>query len=248
MIHIIPIQDLPIIKEGDDLKSIIWEKLQNLPLKSKDVIVIAHTIVSKAEGRIWNIDQIIPSQFAINWCQQNGKDPRIVELVLREAKSIVRMNQNVIITETHSGWICANSGIDQSNVPLNHAIAHPKNPDETARKLRIFFEEKSGKTPLAVIISDSFGRALRRGIINVAIGCSGLDPLLDLRGKARDLHGRTLKSTIIAVADELAAAAGLVMGQANEKIPVVVIRGYDFVPNERDAKVLIRSREEALFW
>ncbi len=248
MISLIPIRNLPVIQPKDDLKQILWEKLKKLPLKEKDVIIIAHTIVSKAEGRIWNLNQITPSEFAINWAKLNGKDPRIVELVLKEAKSIVRMNERVIITETHQGWICANSGIDQSNVPLNHAIAHPIDPDNTARELQQFFEKKSNVKPLAVIISDSFGRALRRGIINVAIGCSGLEPLLDLRGKARDIHGRILKSTIVAVADELAAAAGLLMGQANEGIPVVVIRGYDFVPSNRSAKVLIRPRNEALFW
>ncbi len=248
MISLIPIKDLPIIRPNDDLKQIIWKKLKNLPLKEKDIIVIAHTIISKAEGRMWNLEDITPSEFAINWSKSNGKDPRIVELVLREAKSIVRMNEKVLITETHQGWICANSGIDQSNVPLGHAIAHPINPDLTARRLRTFFEDKSGMKPLAVIISDSFGRALRRGITNVAIGCSGLEPLLDLRGKAVDIHGRILKSTIIAVADELAAAAGLIMGQADEKIPVVIIRGYDFVPGETSATNLIRPREEALFW
>lgn len=246
MIQIIPVPGLPEIQPGDDIASLITKCLrdQACTIIHGDIFVIAQKIVSKAEGRIADLREVIPSRRATEWAMDWNKDPRIIELVLRESKSILRMERGIIISETQHGFVCANAGVDASNTAENAAVLLPQNPDESARALRLKLQE-SFAVPLGIIISDTFGRAWREGLVNVALGVSGLPALIDYRGQ-RDGDGKLLNATVIACADELAAAAELVMGKA-EKIPVVIIRGFrpDAPPgNGRD---LIRPAERDLF-
>ena len=208
-----------------------------------DVFVIAQKIVSKAEGRIILLDSIVPSEGAANWAQEWNKDPCVIELVLREAKRIIRMERGVIIAETQHGFVCANAGIDLSNADEGTAILLPEDPDASARALQTRLGESLG-ADIGVIISDTFGRPWREGLVNVALGVAGVGSLIDYRG-ARDANGKLLQATIIAMADELASAAELVMGKA-DRVPVAIIRGIAMGPsgNGRD---LIRPEETDLF-
>jgi len=248
-IKIIPIQKLPLIKKGDNLAKMISgaAEKQGIPLLDNDVIVITHVAVSKAEGAIVNLDTVKPSKFAEKIAKQTDKDPAIVEVVLNEAKSIVRMGNNSLITETKHGFFCANSGVDRSNVPGERNVALlPKNPDRSAARIRRKIKTLTGKK-VAVIISDTHGRPLRDGEINVAVGVSGLNPIRDRRGE-KDLYGYVLRIKRTAVADELSSAAELVIGQANEAIPVAIIRGYAYPKSETArATDLIRPKEKELF-
>lgn len=248
-IKIIPVEKLPLIKKGDDLARLISKaaEKQGTPLQDNDVIVITHVAVSKAEGAIVNLDTVKPSKFAEIIAKQTDKDPAIVEVVLNEAKSIVRMGDNSLITETKHGFFCANSGVDRSNVPGERNVALlPKNPDKSAVRIRRKIKTLTGKD-VAVIISDTHGRPLRDGEINVAVGVSGLNPIRDRRGE-KDLYGYVLRIKRTAVADELSSAAELVIGQADEAIPVAIIRGYAY-PKSETAKAtdLIRPKEKELF-
>jgi len=249
MIKIIPIKGIPIIKEGDDIGELIVKasKAQGIEIKDGDIIVITHVVVSRAEGRIVNLDEVKPSKFAETIAEQYGKDPALVEVVLREAKSIIRMGRGHIITETKHGFICANAGVDKSNVPGERMVALlPENPDLSARKIRSRIMELTGKD-VAVIISDTHGRALRNGEINIAIGVAGIEPIKDRRGE-RDLFGYTLKIKRTAIADELSSAAELVIGQADEGIPAAIIRGYKYKRSEKaTSQNLIRPKEKSLF-
>ncbi len=235
------------VREGDDLAELIVSAANKAGagIREGDILVVSQVIVSKAEGRVARLQEVEPSRLAITVAERFGKDPRHVELILREARRIVRMSRGIIITETHGGHICANSGVDLSNVGAGLAALLPRDPDGSARRLREAVRRITG-VDVAVIISDTHGRPLRRGAINVAIGCSGLEPLLDLRGR-RDLHGRVLRSKIICVADELASAAELVMGQADESVPAAIIRGYRYVRGESPASVIPRSEEDDIF-
>ncbi|MEX2724594.1 MAG: coenzyme F420-0:L-glutamate ligase [Candidatus Freyarchaeota archaeon] len=247
MIHIIGLKGIPIVKEGDDIAKLIVEaaKAQGIEIKAKDIFVIAQTIVSRAEGSVVDLNTVVPSDFAIRIAERFEKDPRQIEVILREAKQIIRM-EHAIITETKHGFICANSGVDKSNMPGEHFVSLlPKDPEKSAREIRRELEKLTG-VKLAVIISDTHGRPFREGAINVALGVSGMKPVWDRRGDI-DLFGYTLKSTLVGIADELASAAELVMGEANEGIPVVIIRGFDYIEGEGSIKDLLRAREKDMF-
>ena len=240
---------MPIINEGDNLGLLIYQaaKKQGTPIQNGDILVVTHVIVSRAEGSIVDLKKVIPSTFATNVANSTGKDPRLVEVILRESKNIVRMRNGKLITETKHGLVCANSGIDQSNVPGNSFVAPlPKNSDQSAQKIRQQIQELT-EMDVAVIVSDTHGRPLRHGEINIALGTSGLEPLRDRRGET-DLFGYTIRVKKTAIADELASAAELVIGQTNEGIPVAIIRGYTYPKSEiANAKQMIRTPEEDLF-
>ena len=249
MIQIIGVKGLPVVKENDDLAKLICDAAlrQGTPIKDGDIVVVTHIIVSRAEGNVVNLDEVAPSNFAMAFAQQFNKDPALVEAVLRESKSVVRMGNGHLIVETMHGFICANAGVDKSNVPGERNVALlPKDPDRSARRLRRKIRKLTGKD-VAVIISDTHGRPLREGEINVAIGVAGINAIRDRKGE-RDLFGYTLRVKMTAIADELSSAAELVIGQANEGVPVAIIRGYPYSKSERGkATDLIRSREKDLF-
>ena len=249
IIRIIPVTGMPIIKEGDDLGLLICEAAakQGTPIEDGDIIVVTHVVVSRAEGNVVNLKDVVPSEFAKTISKEFNRDPALVEVVLRESKSIVRMGNGHIIAETKHGFICANAGVDRSNVPGEGNVALlPRDPDLSAREIRSRIKEATGKD-VAVIVSDTHGRPLRSGEINVAIGVAGIKPIRDRRGE-NDLFGYTLRVKQTAIADELSSAAELVIGQADEGIPVAIIRGYKYERCEdATARDLIRSREKDLF-
>ena len=248
-IQIIPITRLPVIDEGDDLGELICEaaEKQGTPLREGDVIVVTHVVVSRAEANIVNLDDIKPSEFAEKIAAEFDRDPALVETVLRESRSIVRMGDGHIIAETDHGFICANAGVDKSNVPgERNVVPLPEDPDLSARRIRQRIKELTGKD-VGVMVSDTHGRALRRGEINVAIGIAGMKPIRDRRGET-DLFGYTMKVKQTAIADELCSASELVIGQTNEAIPAAIIRGYPYSNSEEaSAKELIWPKEKALF-
>ena len=244
-IELLAVPGLPMVKAGDDLAALIGERLTGeLALRKGDVLVLAQKIVSKAEGRLVEIATVKPSQRAIDLAAEVQKDPRLVELILSESVRVVRSRPNVLIVEHRLGFVMANAGIDQSNVApqdgVERALLLPKDPDASAEALRA----RLGATALVII--DSFGRPWRRGTTGVAIGSAGLPAMLDLRGNP-DLFGRTLMVTISAFADELAAAASLVMGQADEAQPVVLVRGLSWKLPATNAAELVRPATEDLF-
>ena len=248
-IEIIPVENLPLIAEGDSLGELIVEAAakQGTPIKQGDIVVVTHKIVSKTEGNIVNLDTVSPSEQAREIAQKTGKDPAFVEAVLGETKEIVRVGPNSLITENRNGIICANAGIDKSNIEGEKNIALlPRNPDESAQKIRSEIKKLTSHD-VAVVISDTHGRPLRMGEINVAIGVAGIKPTRDRRGE-KDLFGYVLRVKQTAVADELASAAELVIGQADEGIPVAIIRGYTYQTMENaSARDLTRPREVDLF-
>ena len=208
------------------------------------VFVIAQKVVSKAEGRIVELEIITPSAQARDWASQYHKDARMIEVILREAKRIVRMDRGILIVETHHGFICANGGVDASNAPKGTVILLPRDPDASAQRLRVELETAL-RIPIAVIISDTFGRPWRQGLTNIALGVAGLSPFIDYRGQV-DLFGRTLHATVLAVADELAAAAELVMGKTLG-MPVALIEGFQHEAADGSGRDLIRPSDEDLF-
>ena len=248
-IEIFAIQNMPLVKEGDNVAEIIVASAlrQNMPIREKDIIVITHKIISKAEGNLVNLEKVSPSKRAIEVAQKTEKDPKFVEIVLTETKEIVRMGRNSLITETKNGTICANAGIDKSNIEGKDNIALlPKEPDKSAQAVRREIKKLTNQD-VAVIISDTHGRPLRMGEINVAIGIAGMKPTKDRRGE-KDLFGYVLRVKQTAVADEIASAAELVIGQADEGRPVAIVRGYEYAPAEKaSARELIRPREADLF-
>jgi len=248
-VEVIEVTGLPIIKEGDDLAKMVCERTEQHgnPIQNGDIIVITHVVVSRAEGNVVNLDNVIPSDFAKAFAQQFNKDPNLIEVILRESRSIVRMGDGRLITETRHGLVCANSGVDSSNVPGKRIVALlPRNPDHSAQEIRRKIRKLTGKD-VAIIISDTHGRPLRMGEINIAVGVAGINPIRDRR-EEKDLFGYTLKIKKTAIADELSSAAELVIGQADEGIPVAIIRGYSY-PKAKKAKAtdLIRPREKDLF-
>ncbi|MGB7220174.1 MAG: coenzyme F420-0:L-glutamate ligase [Vicinamibacterales bacterium] len=246
-IRIIGLKAPPDIAPGADLASIIVGAATELGLAfgGGDILVVTQKVVSKAEGRLVDLCTVTPSAFASEIAKAQDKDPRIVELVLRETRRVVKMDQKTIITETHQGLVCANAGVDESNVEGDGKVALlPVDPDASARRLRQGIRTLTG-VDLAVIISDTFGRPWREGFVNVAIGVAGLEPLKDYRGLP-DTSGHVLKATILAVADELASAAELVMGKL-DRVPVALVRGYAYTPGEGTATEMIRSPEKDLF-
>jgi coenzyme F420-0:L-glutamate ligase/coenzyme F420-1:gamma-L-glutamate ligase len=241
------IEGIPIVKQGDDVAALIAAGIDATGLKpaAGDIVVVCQKIVSKAEGREVDLKDIEPSEFASNLARRWEKDPRAVELVLRQSNRIVRNDRGVIIVETGPGWICANAGVDESNsLAEDRAILLPVDPDASAAQIRTRLRSRYG-VDIAVLVTDTFGRPWRDGLTEICLGIAGMNPMLDLRGTA-DLGGRELHHTVVAIADELAAAAGLLMEKA-AGIPAVLVRGYPYRPFEGSAKVLIRPAEADLF-
>jgi coenzyme F420-0:L-glutamate ligase/coenzyme F420-1:gamma-L-glutamate ligase len=248
-VEIIAVENLPLIAEGDDLAELICNaaEKQNTPIQEKDVVVITHVAVSKAEGNVVNLDEVSPSERAKEIAQQTDKEPALVEVILRETKEIVRMRRNSLITETKNGIVCANAGVDRSNIEgERNIVLLPEDPNASAQKIRQKIKNLTG-CDVAVIVSDTHGRPFRMGEINVAIGVAGIKPIRDRRGE-KDLFGYVLRIKQTAVADELASAAELVIGQADEGIPVAIMRGYKYQATEKaSATELTRPKEKDLF-
>jgi coenzyme F420-0:L-glutamate ligase / coenzyme F420-1:gamma-L-glutamate ligase len=241
------INGIPEVRAGDDVAALILQacEAQGVHLQAGDILVVTQKIVSKAEGQIVDLHNIEPSQFATEYAQKWGKDPRQIEVVLRESARIVRMDKGVLISETKHGFVCANAGVDASNVPGDHIVTLlPEDSDASARRIRESVRQATG-VDLPVIVSDSFGRAWRNGIINVAVGVSGLASVIDYRGQD-DPYGYRMSATVIAVADELSSAAELVMGKV-ESCPVAIIRGYEYVPAQGTAQELIIDPARDMF-
>jgi coenzyme F420-0:L-glutamate ligase/coenzyme F420-1:gamma-L-glutamate ligase len=245
-VRLIRIPGIPEIRTGDDLGKVVARAAREagIRFRDRDILVVAQKIVSKSEGALVDLAGVRPTASAVALAERLKKDPRAVEVVLRESRRVVR-SDHVLITETHHGFVCANAGVDHSNVPGDDIVTLlPRNPDGSAKKLAAALRRRTGKR-LAVIISDTFGRPWRLGLTNVAIGASGVPVLADLRG-TRDRHGKMLTATILAVADELAAAAGLLM-EKSKGTPVVLIRGYRYKPSFEPAANIIRPAAEDLF-
>lgn len=246
---ITPLPHIPLIQPGDDLAGMILSALEGarLTLENGDILVLAQKIVSKAEGRLVELASISPSPAALELAAQTDKDPRLAELVLRESNAILRTRPGSVIVEHRLGFVCANAGIDQSNVhgDENWALLLPEDPDRSAADIRTRLEDASSKQ-LGVMIIDSHGRAWRIGTVGTTIGLSGLPGTIDLRGQP-DLSGYTLKITVLGAADELAAAASLMMGQAAEGTPVVHVRGFPYLLREGSLKELLRPKEQDMF-
>jgi coenzyme F420-0:L-glutamate ligase / coenzyme F420-1:gamma-L-glutamate ligase len=250
-LRIMPIKGIGEIPPGTDLGVVIYEAMRanQLALQRGDILVVTQKIVSKAEGRIVNLEEVQPSEFARIAAVQSKKDAQHVEVVLRESRRIVRMDHGVLITETNHGFICANSGVDESNVNgARELTLLPIDPDRSAYELRRRLQQLTraeSAFDIAVIISDTWGRPWRNGQVNMAIGVAGLTSIVDYQGQ-RDPYGYELQASAIAVADELAAAAELVMGKI-DRIPVALIRGYAYIPGESDAKCLLRDSSTDMF-
>ena len=239
--QIIPILIEKEIEPSDDIAEII---LNSDKLNDGDIIVIAQKIISKQEGRLIDLSTVTPSLLAEGIGSQYQKDPKIIELILSESKRIIRMSNGILIVETHHGFICANAGIDESNIKEGYATLLPVNSDISAQRIRKKILEQSNKN-VAIIISDTFGRPFRMGQSNHAIGISGLNPILDYAGTL-DSFNKILKITAIAIADELSAASELVMGKSL-KCPITIIRDYSFKPGDHSIGELIRPEHEDLF-
>jgi len=245
-IEVIPLPGMPEVKVGADLGELILRsaKMNHLKLQDRDIIVVKQKVVSKAEGRVVRLDEVAPGREAARIGRREGKDPRLVELILRESVRVVRVGHGVIITETRHGFVCANSGVDQSNVGSGLVGLLPLDPDKSARLLRKKLEESTGKE-LAVAITDTFGRPWRTGQTDVAIGCSGIAPLVPYAGK-KDPFGYELRVTEPSVVDEVAGAAELVVGKL-ARIPVAIARGVDYVRGEGGVRSMIMPRDRDLF-
>jgi len=248
-----PLPHMPLICPGDNLADMLLASLQTarITLEDGDILVVAQKIVSKAEGRLVNLATVTPSKEAIELAKRSKKDPRLVELILRESKEVLRVRPGTIIVEHRLGFVCASAGIDHSNVrgedgnPEDWVLLLPEDPDRSALEIRRKIKVATGNR-IGVMIIDSHGRAWRLGTIGTAIGISGLPGVVDERGW-QDLFGYRLKITIVAAADELAAAASLVMGEAAEGIPAVHVHGFPYPLRESSLNELIRSKENDLF-
>jgi len=248
-----PLLNIPLIRQNDNLADILLKSLQEtkIELQNEDIIVIAQKIVSKAEGRLINITDIIPSARALELAEKSKKDPRIVELTLQESNEVLRTRVGTIIVEHKLGFVCANAGIDHSNVAgggdekEEYVLLLPEDPDRSARNIREQIK-RNNDINIGVMIIDSHGRAWRNGTVGICIGLSGIPAVVDERGW-KDLFGYTLQITIVGVADELAAAASLMMGQAAEGIPAVHVRGFPYPLGEGSLKDLIRPKESDMF-
>lgn len=247
-LRVIPVGGIGEVRPGDDLATLILAALADTKrtLENGDVLVVTQKIVSKAEDRLIDPLEVEPSAFAQQIAANGRKDAHYQEVVLRESRRIVKMDKGVLITETHHGLICANSGVDESNVAGGRVVCLlPVDPDKSAVELRSAIRERTGVT-VAVVISDTFGRPWRDGQVNIAIGLAGIAPLSDYAG-VDDPYGYTMHATLIAVADELASAAELVMGKI-DRVPVAIVRGYAYPPSEQaSARPLIRRAEFDLF-
>lgn len=245
-IEVIPLLGIPEVSEGDDLGEAILASVRDhgLALRDGDIVVVKQKVVSKAEGRVVKLESVVPSREAGRLAKRQGKDPRLVELILKESVRVVRAGHGVIITETKGGFVCANSGIDQSNVGSGFVALLPVDPDLSARRLRRRLE-KASRRKLAVVVTDTFGRPWRRGQTDVAIGCSGIVPLLPYTGK-KDKFGYELRVTEPAVVDEIAGAAELATGKL-KGIPAALIRGAEFIRGEAGVRSIMMPPDRDLF-
>lgn len=246
-IEIIPVHGIGEIHEGENVAEAILDaaRRRKLAIRDGDVLVVTHKIVSKSEGRVVSLDNITPSRFAVRAGRHIQKDPRAVEVILSESRRIVKMVRGLIISETRHGFVCANAGVDQSNVEKGKLVLLPISPDSSAKKISSNVRDHTGKN-IAVIISDTFGRPWREGQVDIAIGLSGIEPFSDYRGK-KDQYGYELHATVICNADELASAAELCMNKL-DRVPAVLIRGYQYKRNsESSARDLARKPERDLF-
>jgi coenzyme F420-0:L-glutamate ligase/coenzyme F420-1:gamma-L-glutamate ligase len=244
--EVIGIAGIGEVRPGDDVARLIADAAaaQGTPLATHDVLVVGQKVVSKAEGRVLRLPEVEPSPATRRMAESLGRDPHLLEVILRESRRVVRMDKGVIITETHHGWICANAGVDQSNVDTDTVALLPEDPDRSARGLRERWLALTG-AEVSVIIADTFGRPWREGLTNVAIGVAGMAALRDYIGEP-DSAGRPLQATILAVADELASAAEIVMGKL-DRIPAAIVRGLRLEPSEGGSKPLLRDPARDLF-
>ena len=245
--EVLAVEGIPEVVPGDDLASMILAAAEasSAGIRPGDVVVVAQKVVSKSEGAIRRLSQTTPTPDVTELAARLGKDPRMVQIVMDESVRTVRAVPGVLIVETRHGLICANAGVDASNVPGDDSVTTlPVDPDASAARIRGVLEAAAGGN-VAVIVSDSFNRPWREGSMNVAIGVSGLEPLMDLRGREDD-HGRMLAATLVSLADELASAAQIAMGEVG-RVPVAIVRGVEFEPGEAGASVLIRPPERDLF-
>ncbi len=246
-LRLIPIPLADEVRPGDSLSNKLLESFRRrrFRLQSGDILVVKHKIVSKSEGRLVDLTTVQPSPESIVWAKQYALDARVIELALRESRTVIRRKNGVLITETHHGFLCANSGVDVSNVNGgSHALLLPEDPDRAAANLRRALKRRTGFT-IPVIITDSFGRPWREGLTEFAIGIAGMKPLRDDRGR-RDSHGYELRASVEAVADELACAAGLVCGKLN-RTPACIVRGFRYDPGPGKVRDLLRSASTDLF-
>jgi coenzyme F420-0:L-glutamate ligase/coenzyme F420-1:gamma-L-glutamate ligase len=245
-LHVFAVPGIPDVIRGADLAQLIADAIGHagITIEAGDVFVVAQKVVSKAEGAIVSLADVAPSPLAAQWAAEHGKDPAVIEVVLRESRRVVRMDRGIIIVETSHGFVCANGGVDGSNVPSGFVTVLPRDPDASAARLRDGLIARIGR-PVSTIVSDTFGRPWREGVVNVALGVAGLQPLLDCRG-SRDQYGRELQSTVIAVADELASAAELVMAKTS-RTPVAIVRGAAAVAGHGSGAMLLRHASADLF-
>lgn len=243
-VEIIPVPGVPEVRPGDDLAGLVAEAT-SAELQSGDVLVVTHKIVSKSEGRLVDLARVDPSPFAEQFAAEHGKDPRQIEVVLRESRRVVKMDRGVLISETPHGFVCANAGVDASNVPGEDLVCLlPLDPDLSAARLHEALHDRLGLA-VPVIISDSFGRPWREGITNVALGVAGMKPLADYRGQT-DPYGYPLEASILAVADEISAAAELVVGKTSG-VPLAIVRGYPYEAGAGKGKDLVMNPAKDLF-
>jgi coenzyme F420-0:L-glutamate ligase/coenzyme F420-1:gamma-L-glutamate ligase len=245
--EVIGIDGIAEVRPGDDVAALVIAAAarQATPLRPGDLLVISQKIVSKAEGRLLRLAEVTPSTVATTLAAGLGRDPRLVEVILRESRRVVRMDRGVLVTETHHGWVCANAGVDQSNVDADTVALLPEDPDGSARALRERFGAAAGGD-VAVIVADTFGRPWREGLTNVAIGVAGFAPLKSYLGE-RDPAGRPLQATILAIADELASAAEPVMGKL-DRVPAAIVRGLALpLDDGSGSKTLLRDPARDLF-
>jgi len=246
-VRVIPVRRIGEVHPGTDLAAAIWTALrdQDERLEPGDVVVVTQKVVSKAEGRLVRLADVEPSVFARRYAQQWGKDPRYVEIVLRESRRVVKMDRGVLVTETYHGFVCANAGVDESNVDGGEQVCLlPLDPDASAARLRAQLSRLAG-VELAVVISDTFGRPWRNGLVNVAIGVAGLSPIQSYVGQT-DPYGYVMQVSEIALADELASAAELVMGKIDQ-VPVALVRGVRYQAGPGSGRDLLRPAERDLF-
>ncbi len=243
-LEIIPVKIDKEVEQNDDISDLFLSSTSTPELKDNDILIVTQKIISKQEGRTVQLSSIIPSILAVGIGSDYGKDPRVVQKILDESKRIVRLNNGVMISETFQGYVCANAGVDESNVKQGYVTLLPKNANASARNLREKIKKKTGKN-VAVIISDTFGRPFRMGQINCAIGLSGISAISNYVG-TKDTFGRTLHVTEIAIVDELCSASELVMGKSLNT-PIAIIRNYKFGDSSSDINELLRSKSEDLF-
>jgi coenzyme F420-0:L-glutamate ligase / coenzyme F420-1:gamma-L-glutamate ligase len=244
--EVIGVEGIGEVRPGDDVARIVVEAAarQGTPVLTGDVLVLSQKILSKAEGRLLRLSEITPSTMATTFATELGRDPRLIEVILRESRRVVRMDRGVLVTETRHGWVCANAGVDQSNVDADMVALLPEDPDRSARTFRDAVRTQT-RAEVFVIVADTFGRPWREGLVNIAIGVAGFAPLKSYLGD-HDPAGRPLQATILAVADELAAAAEPVMGKL-DRIPAAIVRGLPVAPSEEGSKALLRDPARDLF-